>query len=180
MNLSKYGLSEELLIIFDHLTDERKIETAIQSRIFNDVVSIFTYYELGQYPYTKKLLLEKYRNSPEDLYCYARDVIEGRWPEAEPIIMTNVYCAYHYSRYVIKGRWLEAEPIIMTSTAYAYNYSLDIIKGRWPEAEPIIMTSTAYAYNYSLYVIKCRWPEAEPVIMKNSYWWQLYKDRFKL
>ena len=121
MNLSKYGLSEELLIIFDHLTDERKIETAIQSRIFNDVVRIFTYYELGQYPYTKKLLLKKYRNSPEDLYYCARDIIGGRWTEAEPTIMT--------------------------SPEYAYLYVLDIIKGRWPEAEPT-MKHTNYWPTY--------------------------------
>jgi len=128
MNLSKYGLSEELLIIFDHLTDEQKIETAIQEYTIEDIASIFTYYELEQYPYAKKLLLKKYKNNPPDLY----------------------YCAK------------------------------EIIGGRWPEAEPIIMTSPGYTYYYSKDIIKDRWPEAEPAIMKNSYWWKLYRDHFKL
>jgi len=123
MNLSKYRLPKELLIIFEHLTDEQKIETAIQKYTIEDIARIFTYYELEQHTYAKKLLLEKYKNSPQDLYCYARDMICGRWPEAEPTIMTDPYYAYRYACKVIKGRWLEAEPIIMTSPEDAYYYS---------------------------------------------------------
>jgi len=154
MNLSKYGLSEELLTVFDHLTDEQKIETAMQKYRVRDALRIFVYYELEQHPYTKKLLLKKYRNSPQDLYYCARDIIGGHW--------------------------LEAEPIIMASPRYAYLYSRIVIRGRWPEAEPTIMTAPQYIYHYSRDVIKGRWPEAEPTIMNDSYFWQLYKDRFKL
>ena len=46
--------------------------------------------------------------------------------------------AYFYSRDIIKGRWPEAEPYIMTKPASACWYAIDIIKGRWPEAESII------------------------------------------
>jgi len=102
----------------------------------------------------KELFLEQHKDSPEDLYDYAKDIIKGRWPEAEPTIMT--------------------------SPAYAYHYAYGVIKGSWPEAEPIIMASPGYAYYYSKYIIKDRWPEAEPAIMKNSYCWKLYKDHFKL
>ena len=154
MNLSKYGLSEELLIIFDHLTDEQKIETAIQEYSIDDILRIFTYYELEQHTYAKKLLLKKYRNNPQDL-CY---------------------CA----RAIICGRWLEAEPTIITDARYAYLYSLNIIKGRWLEAEPTIMTSPKYAYYYSRDIIKGRWTEAEPAIMKNSYYWHFYEGFFNL
>jgi len=45
---------------------------------------------------------------------------------------------YMYARDVIHGRWLEAEPFIMKDTCYAYYYAIDIIKGKWPEAEPYI------------------------------------------
>jgi len=179
MNLSKYRLNEKLLTIFDHLTDEQKIEKAIQKYPVKDVKNIFTYYELEQHTYAKKLLLKKYRNSPHDLYYCAREVICGRWPEVEPIIMTSLECIYRYSRYIIRGRWLEAEPIIMTNAEYIYYYSRDIIKGRWPEAEPIIMASPRYAYIYAYLIIKGRWLEAEPTIMNDSYFWQLYKSHFK-
>jgi len=180
MNLSQYRLDEKLITIFEHLTDEQKIEKAIQKYTIEDIASIFTYYELEQHTDTKKLLLEKYRNSPEDLYYCANDIIGGRWLEAEPIIMTSPVYAYLYSRDVIKGRWPEAEPTIMTDPYYIYRYTYDIIKGRWPEVEPTIIKNATYAYAYSRDVIKGRWPEAEPAIMKHSSYWRLYKNRFKL
>jgi len=101
----------------------------------------------------RELFLEQHKDSPEDLYYYAKDIIGGRWPEAEPTIMIDPYCAYLYSRIVIGGRWPEGEPTIMKDPHYAYHYARDIIKGRWPEAEPHIM--------------------------KNFYCWKLYKDHFK-
>jgi len=180
MNLSKYRLNKELLIIFDHLTDEQKIEKAIQKYPVKDVKNIFTYYELEQYSYAKKLILDKYKNSPQDLFRYARYMICGRWLEAEPIIMTSPQYAYFYSRDVIKGRWPEAEPIIVTCPEHAYFYSRDVIQGRWLEAEPTIMTNVEYIYCYSRNVIKGRWPEAEPALMKRAFLWQLYKDRLNL
>jgi len=180
MSLSQYRLDEKLLTIFDHLTDEQKIETAIQEYSIDDILRIFTYYELEQYPYAKNVFLEKYRNNPYALFCYSRDMICGRWLEAEPIIMTNAHCAYVYSRIVIRGRWPEAELTIMTNAQYTCYYACHIIKGRWPEVEPTIMTSPAYAYFYSRDVIKGRWPEAEPAIMKQYSYWRLYKNRFNL
>jgi len=207
VNLSKYRLDKELLTIFEHLTDEQKIETAIQKYPVKDkdVKNIFTYYELEQHPYAKKLILDKYKNSPRDLFRYARDMISGRWPEAEPIIMTDLLYAYYYSRDIIRGRWSEAEPIIMSSSEYAYLYALYIIKGRWPEAEPTIMTNPHYAYRYARYMIEGRWLEAEPIIMtypeyayfysrdvirgrwpeaeptmKYTNYWPTYKNHFKL
>ena len=67
-------------------------------------------------------------------FRYARDVIQGRWPEAEPVISQDPQWAYFYARYAIKGRWPEAEPVISQDPKWAYNYARDIIKGRWPEA----------------------------------------------
>ena len=148
MNLSQYRLDEKLITIFEHLTDEQKIETAIQKYAIEDIESIFTYYELEQHTYAKKLLLKKYRNSPQDLYFCARDIIGGRWPDAEPMIMTF--------------------------PAYAYFYSCDVIRGRWPEAEPTIITYPSCIYLYSRHVIKGRWPEAEPNIMNDNFWWNVY------
>ena len=57
--------------------------------------------------------------------------------------------AYHYAKYVIKGKWPEAEPVIMKSAYWACLYAIDVIKGRWPEAEPIIMKDAKWACLYA-------------------------------
>jgi len=147
-NLSKYRLNKKLLTIFEHLTDEQKIEKAIQEYSIEDIVRILTYYELGQYTYAKNMFLEKYIHNKYRLVYYSRSIIGGRWPEAEPAIMTD--------------------------PEYAFLYSYEIIRGRWPEAEPTIIKDATYAYRYSCDVIKGRWPEAEPTIMADPYWWNVY------
>jgi hypothetical protein len=38
------------------------------------------------------------------------------------VIATSPYAAYWYARDVIKGRWPEAEPRIMTDPEWAYLY----------------------------------------------------------
>jgi hypothetical protein len=55
------------------------------------------------------------KKDPVYAYNYARDVIKGRWLEAEPYIITDTYSAYWYACYVMKERWLEAEPLIKKS-----------------------------------------------------------------
>ena len=86
--------------------------------------------------------------TPGNLCKHAETVIQGRWPEAEPIIMEDPHCARWYAKYVIKGRWPEAEPIIMESQLQAYWYADDVIKGRWPEAEPTIRKSPVIWRDY--------------------------------
>jgi len=58
-------------------------------------------------------IIEKIIKDPERAYYYARKVIKGRWPEAEPYIMKNSHWAYLYTRDIIKGRWPEAEPYMI-------------------------------------------------------------------
>jgi hypothetical protein len=112
-----------------------------------------------------------------------------RSPELEEIIIKDPEYAYNYARDVIQGRWKEAEPIIMKDPYRAYNYALNIIninikdgdvKIRWKEAEPYIMKDPGYAIFYAIRVIEGRWPEAEETIKKNPYWWNRYKEIFKL
>lgn len=51
---------------------------------------------------------------PDWLVWYARNVIKGRWPEAEELVTTDPYLAYEYALHVIKGRWIEVEGILAT------------------------------------------------------------------
>ena len=116
--------------------------------------------------------------TPENLFVHARDVIEDRWPEAEPIIMESSFYASQYAWLVINGRWPKAEPIIMQDPYSAWSYAVNVIKGRWPEAEPIIMEDPWTANYYACEVIKDRWPEAEPIIMKKQDAWRGYCKHF--
>jgi len=71
----------------------------------------------------KELFLEQHKDNPRELYLYARDVVIGRWPEAEPTIMKDPEYAHYYSRYVTGERWPEAEPTIMKYPKYWMSYS---------------------------------------------------------
>ena len=86
--------------------------------------------------------------------------------------------AYWYARFIINERWPEAEPTIMTSPQYAYFYARIIIKARWPAAEPTIMASATWAFHYVVYIIKARWPEAESAIKRHETFWKWYKDEY--
>jgi hypothetical protein len=65
-------------------------------------------------------------------YIYARDVIHGRWPEAEPNIMKDPESAYWYAKNVIEDRWLEAEPYIKQDQYWAHWYAKDVTKTSSP------------------------------------------------
>ena len=105
--------------------------------------------------------------SPRYACQYAKNVIKGRWPEAEPYIMDNPKYAFLYALDTMKGRWPEAEPKIMKDPISAITYAFQIIKGRWPEAEPFIMKDPLLAVFYAKNIIKDRWPEAEPYIIQD-------------
>jgi hypothetical protein len=126
-------------------------------------------------PITKKLFMERERKilasgDAERAYYYAREVIQGRWAEAEPLIMKDPYWAYLYAKHVIRGRWAEAEPYVMKDPEWAYAYAGEVIRGRWAEAEPLLMKKPSSAYYYARDVIRDRWVEAEPLIMKDPEW----------
>ena len=115
---------------------------------------------LEEYSSVQDLLDRNPERASEWAYWYALNVIEGRWLEAESVIMQDPKWAYQYAHYVIEGRWPEAESVIITSPWWAYLYARHVIKGRWPEVEAVIMTSPEWAHRYARYVIKDRWPEA--------------------
>lgn len=62
------------------------------------------------------------KRSPRYAYKYAKDVLCGRFLEAEEIIMKKPNYAVWYADDVMRGRWLEAEPYIKTSITWWYTY----------------------------------------------------------
>jgi len=103
----------------------------------------------------------------DTILTYAINIIKRRWPEVEPIIMTDPYYIYRYACDVIKHRWPEAEPIILTDPVYSTSYSCYVVKGRWPEAENMLLDYPIEALKYAEFVIKDRWVPAENNFVNN-------------
>ena len=153
LDFSEYHLKPKYRKVLENLSDEDKIRTSIENYSIEELDDICEYYNLRQHPLIKTLGLEKYEKSPYSAYEYARDVIKGRWKEAEDIIKTDPRSAYYYAIDVIEGRWKEAEPFIKTDLRCAFYYAVYVIKGRWIEAEPFIKTDPDWAYRYAIDVI---------------------------
>ena len=85
---------------------------------------------------------------PLNAYRYARDVVNGRWPEGEATIAKDPRSAHYYARDFIKGRFPEAEATIAKSPRSAYDYAKYVIKGRFPEAEQRISKDPDYSIFY--------------------------------
>jgi len=104
------------------------------------------------------------------------DYYDENYIDDDMCIQRNFYL---YTSNVIEGRWPEAEPYIMLDPLLAYSYAYDVIQGRWPEAEPYIMKNPQYAYRYALFIIGDKWPEAEPYIMLDPQYYRFYKANVK-
>ncbi len=174
----KYQRKDKLMEqkVYDFLNqynNENKLRIILTSKKLDDsqkydLINTYKLITENKNRYSEKLEnIIKTKTDPHYAYVYARDVIKGRWKEAEEYIKTDPYWAFRYARDVIKGRWKEAEEYIKTNPQSAYFYARDVIKGRWPEAEDYIKKDPYYAYHYAKNVIKGRWPEAEEYIKKD-------------
>lgn len=64
-------------------------------------------------------------NQCDIIYDYAEYVMKGeRWIEAEHIMLQEPGWAYLYAKDIIKGRWPEAEMIISTSAHWKSRYNM--------------------------------------------------------
>lgn len=171
--LAGYNEKYPLLTAFDKLTKKGLLN---QSDI--DLLNV------------NKDIIKRY---PKIAYYYARDIIKGRWEEAEPYIMKSPEWGYDYATYIIKGRWEDAEPYIMTDPANAYAYAENILgndpkwtnapgheNGRWPEAEQYIIKEPEIAALYAVDVMKKRWRDIEKTISRDNFAWVQYADYFEI
>jgi hypothetical protein len=145
-----------------------KLFRKIETTYLSDASEVFEYARdviKGKWPAGEKVLM----NTPRWAFLYSRDVLHRRWKEGETIIATSPAHATLYAMYVLDGRFREAEPVIATNAQFAYQYARDIIEGEFPEGEPTLATDSRLAYWYARDVIKHRFPEGEPAIMKSEY-----------
>lgn len=95
--------------------------------------------------YNQKIRIHELENviaiDPWYSYCYANNIIKGRWEEGEKSIATNSGYSFWYARDVIKGRFIEGEKTIATNPESSYLYARDIIKGHFELCHHIIFNS---------------------------------------
>ena len=97
-------------------------------------------------PIKLKDRLQKIKKDPVEVLNFCRYTLNGsRWPGAEPFILKHKdpFWSLMYARDVIQGRWPEAEPRIMKDSFLAYRYAKEVIKGPWQEAERFIKRDAA-------------------------------------
>lgn len=81
-------------------------------------------------------------------YLYARDIVKGRWQDAEEAISKGA-SAIQYARDVVGGRWAEAEKYIAESPRDSYIYARDVVRGRFEEGENAIIKDSFYILQYA-------------------------------
>ena len=87
-------------------------------------------------------------SSPEKAYLYARDVIQGRWPDAEAVIAQDPWWAYWYAYEVLQRPFPAAEYVIAQDPASAYWYARDVLHRPFPAAEYAIAQDPEWAKAY--------------------------------
>lgn len=96
-----------------------------------------------------KNLLDEIENNRHKIFHLAK-ILGTRVPQAESLILKakDASIAYEYARDIIKGRWPQAEPFIAKSPSNAYFYVVSVLKHRWPEAENTIKLIPEYWRHY--------------------------------
>ena len=123
--------------------------------------------------------------NPRAAFTYAKHVIHGRWPEGESAIMQDTQWATDYADQILEKRWVEAEEMMIKHSTGNHqellNYAKKWIKGEWPEGEKAFIQNPRAIVWYARDILKHRWKKAEPILeMKDPYWWEHYKEVFKL
>ena len=87
--------------------------------------------------------------NPESVYMYAKDIVNGRVPELENVILKDPMWAYYYARDIIKGRWPEAESIIMNSNWWRpYSISFLGFNNSSPNVQSVRQTRKKSGFNW--------------------------------
>ena len=78
--------------------------------------------------------LPKFYNA-KSAYEYIIKKNQGRQEEIESYLVEDPEYAYKYAKNILKGRWEQAEPYIRDSL-YADLYEKNVLHGDWPEIKP--------------------------------------------
>lgn len=97
--------------------------------------------------------------SPQHAWMFSADVIPGqRFIMAEGTISSDAYYAYCYAVDIIRGRFEAGEPAIATDPASAYYYATTILGGRFEAGEDAILSDVKLAKRYKKRMVKWSTP----------------------
>ena len=120
---------------------------------------------------------EEEQTNPEEAYQYALGVVEGPWPDLEPVILQDPTACYLYAGDVLNTRWPKAERMILKDPLVAHEYARNVIQGRWPEYEKSLKHSAERTYHYVKDVVQAPFPEGELTLLRDPHYKAQY---FKL
>lgn len=90
------------------------------------------------------------------------------WPEAEPIIASDLLASYSYAREVLNARFPAGEPVIARDPLLALEYAREVIRGPFPLGEAKIATDSSSAFQYARYILQAPFPAGERAIARNT------------
>jgi len=128
--LDETGLLQKSTLSLEHPKyddDEHQVENLLEGTDHK--------HSLGPQHSRSKALAQWALRDPNNAYLYARNVVEGPWPEGEFLIAQDARHAVNYAQYITHQRFPAGEPEIMRSPAYAGAYAGQFLGGHWPEAE---------------------------------------------
>jgi len=106
---------------------------------------------------------------------HRRKHTQGRWAEAEAIIIKEPMYAVMYARDIIHDRWEEAEETIAKCPANSLQYAIQVLNRNWinpkirfEKGEEAISNHHFYALKYAYEIIQGRWEKGEKAILKNK------------
>jgi hypothetical protein len=101
---------------------------------------------------------------PQAALRYARHIVKGRWPEAEPLFAGSPLWAYAYAKRVLNRRWRMGERAIQTSPVICIVYITDVVQSIWSQGERAILQDPLCAAIYAAKWLKRPWRKAESLI----------------
>lgn len=117
-----------------------------------DFITFYPYEFAHRFLIAEEDILKNAYDNPElhtkNVFYYARDIIDGRWPAGEAVIAKDSEFAYRYAMAILNGRFPLGEAVIASDGYSAFHYAKNVIKGRWPLAEKMLHEHPFYARHY--------------------------------
>jgi len=108
-----------------------------------------------------------------DIQQEARD---GRYKD---VLKKDARVATLFARDILHGRFLEAEEQIATSARWSYIYASTVLEGRFELGEKAIATNARFAFSYAAHILKERFWMAEDTIKQDPKLWATYIEKFE-
>jgi len=104
-----------------------------------------------------------------------KEAKDGRYRD---VLKKDAHIATMFARDILLGRFEEAEEEIATSAQWSYVYAAMVLNGRFKLGEDAIATHAGYSLSYALNVLHGRFLAGEEVMKTDDYVWRSYTRNF--